>query len=59
MDSPNNEVERRHLEMMAATIAAGLYGKNPEVNPGWVDVTTPVEDEALRLAREIQEEVRR
>ena len=55
----NHEAERRHLEMMAATIAAGLWGRNPEVNPGWVDRDTSVDAEAVRLAREIQEEVRR
>ena len=47
------ERERKHIEQMAATIAAGFVGCNPGVNPGWVDLETTVAAAGLEQAMAI------
>lgn len=49
------ESERRHLEMMAATLAAGMATTPDLYNP----VEKSIAECSTRIAREIQDEVRR
>lgn len=55
----NHETERRHLEMMAATIAAGLATDRSTRYLHYEDWRSALVEDAATIARAIQKEVRK
>lgn len=55
----NHETERRHLELLAATIAAGLAADRSTRYLHYEDWRSALVEDAATIVREIQEELRK